>query len=223
MQIIIVGAGRIGRHIIQFATEDKHDVFVIEKNEGLAKEIAKAYDCKVIVADATSAEALKEAEAEDADALVATSNDDAVNMLVMMVAKELEIKHLITFTADESHRDLFTKMGIGTVDSPYLLNARHLYFSVANPSVRDFLHLGGGMEITEFTVKENSPINGKSINQLGDLDGWPDDSHLVVIRRDDDFIIPKGDAGIKEGDVVAVLSDKEAVNKINELFDEKEE
>lgn len=223
MQIIIVGAGKIGRHIIQFATEDKHDLFVIEKDEERAKKIATDYDCKVIVADATSVEALKEAEAETADALIATTNDDAVNMLVMMVAKQLEIKRLLTFVADESHLELFANMGVGTVDSPYLLNARHLYFAVANPSVKDFLDLGGGVEIAEFMVKKSSPVNGKSVDQLHEMDDWPGDARLVVIRRGDDFIIPSGGVEMKEGDSVAVLSKEDAMEGVNELFDEQDQ
>lgn len=223
MQIIIVGAGKIGRHIIQFATEDKHDLFVIEKNEERAKKIATDYDCKVIVADATSAEALEEAEAKDADALIATTSDDAVNMLVMMVAKQLEIKHLLTFVADESHQDLFANMDVGTVENPYLLNARHLYFAVANPSVKDFLDLGGGVEIAEFMVKKSSPVNGKSVDRLDEMDDWPDDARLVVIRRGDDFIIPARGVEIEEGDSVAVLSKQDAMKHINKLFDEQDQ
>jgi len=221
MQIIIVGAGRIGRYIIQFATEDKHEVFVIEKNEDLAKEIAKTFDCKVVVADATFADSLKEAEADDADVLIATTNDDAVNMLAAMVGKELGIKHLLSFVADESHQDLFEKLGVGTADNPYLLNARQLYFSVTNPSVNDFLNLGGGVEIAEFTVKKNSPINGNSVDQLHEMDESLDDAHIVGIRRGDDFIIPKGGVEIEEGDVIAVLAKEDAVHRLGELFDEK--
>jgi len=223
MQIIIVGAGKIGRYIIQFATEDKHEVFVIEKNEDLAKEIAKTYDCKVVVADATFAESFKEAEADDADALIATTDDDAVNMLATMVGKELGIKHLLSFVADESHQDLFEKLGVGTVDSPYLLNARQLYFSVTNPGVNDFLDLGGGVEIAEFTVKKNSPINGRSVDQLSEMDDSLDDAHIVGIRRGDDFIIPKAGVEIEEGDVVAVLGKENTVDQVGELFDEKSE
>ena len=223
MQIIIVGAGRIGRYVIQFATEDKHEVFVLEKNEDVAKEIAKTYDCKVVVGDATFAESLKEAEAEDADALIATTDDDAVNMLAAMVGKELGIKNLFSFVADESHQDLFEKLGVGTVDSPYLLNARQLYFSVTHPSVNDFLDLGGGVEIAEYTVKKNSPIDGRSVDQLSEMDKSLQDAHIVGIRRGDDFIIPKGSVEIEEGDVVAVLGKENTVDRIGELFDEKSE
>lgn len=221
MHIIIVGAGRTGRHIIELAIKDRHEVFVIEKNEELAEEISTDFDCKVIVDDATSSDALKEAEAEDADALITTTNDDAVNMLVMMIAKESGIKNLISLVVDENHLHLFDKLGVETIDSPYLLNAQHLYYFVENPSIKDFLDLGGGVEITKFTVKSKSPVKGKSLEELSEMKDWPEDSRIVVIKREDEVLIPLSDVKLAEEDSVAILAKKEDVNKINKFFEEQ--
>lgn len=206
MHLIIVGAGRTGRHVIQSAINDNHDVFVIEKDEKTANQIASGYDCMVINADASSMDALKEAKAEKADALIATTNDDAVNMLVILLGKELGVKRLISSVTNEDHIRLFEQMGIDTVESPFRLNGQFLYRAVQRPSVKDFLDLGGGIEIIEFTVNKNSPIEGKLIKELKKLDLLPKDARFIVIKRYNDLIIPDGETMVLAGDLVAVLS-----------------
>jgi trk system potassium uptake protein TrkA len=103
MHIIIIGAGKTGKHVIESAVMDDQDVYVIEKNKEVADWIASHYDCVVINADATYVEALKEAKAEKADAIVVTTNDDAINALVILLAKQLGIKRLVSSVNNEDH------------------------------------------------------------------------------------------------------------------------
>ena len=72
MHIIIVGSGRTGKHIIQAAIQDRQDVYVIEKDKEVANWVATNFDCVVIHGDATHVEILKEAKAEQADAILFT-------------------------------------------------------------------------------------------------------------------------------------------------------
>ena len=90
MNIVIVGAGRIGSHAIELTTrEQKHDVIVVEKDLETAEAVAEEYDCLMINDDATSREVLTEASVPEADALISTTDDDSVNLTVMMLGREL--------------------------------------------------------------------------------------------------------------------------------------
>lgn len=220
MHLIIVGAGRTGKHVIQSAIQDKHDVYVIEKDEKTASELAANFDCKVILDDASSLEALKEAGAEKADALVTTTDDDAVNILVMMLGKELGIKRLISSVNNEDHIPLFERMGVDTVESPYRLNGQYLYHAIKSPSVKDFMDLGDGVEIVEFTVEKGSRADGKLIKELNKQRLLPGYSRLVVIRRKNNIIIPEGETRVEAGDLVAVVSKEGITEDLLELFRE---
>ena len=139
MHIIIIGSGRTGKHVIEAAVKDNHDVFVIEKNKEIADWVASHFDCVVIHADATSIEALKEANAEKADAIIVTTNDDAVNSLVILLAKQLGVNRLVSSVNNEEHLSVFEQLGTDTVESPYRLNGRYLYRAVQGPNVKEFL------------------------------------------------------------------------------------
>jgi trk system potassium uptake protein TrkA len=218
MHILIIGAGKTGKHVIQSSVEDKHDVYVIEKDPHVAASISTKFDCMVINADATNIETLKEAKAEKADAIIVTTNDDAVNMLVILLAQQLGIKRLVSSVNNEDHFPVFEKLGIDTVESPYRLNGRFLYRAIQGPSVKEFLELGDGVEIVELIVSPKSIVSNKFIKELNKTRMLPKDTRIIVIKRDDQIIIPEGETQILAGDVIAALSLKENVPDLANLF-----
>lgn len=218
MHIIIIGAGRTGRHVVESAVNDNHDVYVIEKDKTVAEVIATQFDCIVINADATRLETLKEAKAEKADAIVVTTNDDAVNTLVILLAKQLGVKRLVSSVNNEDHLPVFEHLGIDTVESPYRLNGKYLYRAVQGPNVKEFLDLGDGIEILEIDVAKNSSVDGKRIKELSQLNLLPSGSKIILIKRNNQIIIPEGETLVMCEDVVAVLSPKNKSYLVAQIF-----
>lgn len=218
MHIIIIGAGRTGKHVIEAAIKDNHEVYVIEKNKDLAEWVASHHDCVVINADAANMESMKEAQAEKADAVIVTTNDDAVNMLVILLAKQLGVKRLVSSVNKEDHLTVFEQLKIDTVESPYRLNGRYLYRAVLGPNVKEFLDLGDGFEILELRVSTGALVDGKLIKELNKQRQLPKDSRIVLIKRNNQIIVPEGETPIKAGDIVAVLSPTDKVPMVSQLF-----
>ncbi|MBS3993024.1 MAG: TrkA family potassium uptake protein [Bacteroidetes bacterium] len=218
MHIIIIGSGRTGKHVIEAAVKDNHDVYVIEKNKERADWVASHFDCLVIHADATSIEALKEANTERADAIIVTTNDDAVNSLVILLAKQLGVSRLVSSVNNEEHLDVFEQLGTDTVESPYRLNGRYLYRAVQGPNVKEFLDLGDGYELMEMEVEKNSKIANNLIKELSKQRILPTDSRIILIKRNDQIILPEGDTKIEFKDMVVVLSQRKKVAEVSNIF-----
>lgn len=218
MHIIIIGSGRTGKHVIEAAVKDDHDVFVIEKSKTVADWVASHFDCVVINADATSIEALKEAKIEKADAIIVTTDDDAVNSLVILLAKQLGVKRLVSSVNNEDHLPVFEQLGTDTVESPYRLNGRYLYRAVQGPNVKEFLDLGDGFEVLEMVVVPKAKISNKLIKDLAKEKVLPRDTRIILIKRDNQIIIPEGETRIFENDVVVVLSKSNKVTEVSNLF-----
>lgn len=218
MHIIIIGSGRTGKHVIEAAVKDDHDVYVIEKSKEVADWVATHFDCIVINADATSIEALKEVKAEKADAIIVTTNDDAVNSLVILLAKQLGVKRLVSSVNNEEHLSVFEQLGTDTVESPYRLNGRYLYRAVQGPNVKEFLDLGDGFEVLEMVVEEHSKVANKLVKELNKERILPSDTRIVLIKRNNQIIIPDGEARVFVKDIVVVLSKRNKVPEVSNLF-----
>jgi trk system potassium uptake protein TrkA len=212
--LIIVGLGGIGRNLVDIATRDKNDVVVIDANEKRCREIATKYDVLTIVGDATEKTTLEEAEASRAHALIATTSEDAANLMMSLTAKELGTKKTIAVVNQEEHVEMFKKAGISLFENPDMTVASHLYFSVKQPSIKDFLSVGGGKaEIFEVVVSAKSHVVDKKLLKLRLKDGV-----VVAIERNGDIILPKGDTVIKAGDLLTIFAKTKDVEKISSLI-----
>lgn len=207
MYLIIVGAGDIGMPLISLATSDGHEVVVVEDDEDTADAAARAFDCLVLNADATTAETLEEAGAERADAIISTTDADATNVMVMLLADDLGVPSRVSVVHDEEHMSLFRRIGANTIENPQQLIAEYLYRAVQRPSIKDVLHLAGDAEIFEITVTDDAPLAGLSLAEADEAGLLGDEGLLVVaIERGETVVTPRGDTEIAAGDLVTVFS-----------------
>lgn len=218
MYIINIGAGRTGSTVTELATKDEHEVVVIERDTELAEEVSATYDCMVINADATSKEILLEAGIEEADALISTTENDSVNLMVTMFGKQYGVETLVSSINDPAHMELFEELGVSIVESPHRLNGQYLYRAVQHPAVQEFMPVAGEAEIFEVSVDEGAPIDGLSLIEADTEGLLPEETIIVALVRGDELLIPKGESTIEAGDIVTIFARTGATSRITEVF-----
>nr|WP_137286317.1 TrkA family potassium uptake protein [Halorussus salinisoli] len=220
MYIIIVGAGQIGTPLIDLATSTGHEVVVIEQNTARADEIADSYDALVVNADATTMSTLEDANIDRADALITTTDVDATNVMVCLLAKRVGVPSVVSVVHDPDHMDLFEEIGINIMENPQRLIAEHLFRSVVRPSIVDYMKIGEQAEVFEITIDEDAPIVGKTIQEAASERLLKPDMLIVAVDRSetDEPITPKGDLRLEPGDLVTVYSGSGATPEVTDVF-----
>lgn len=220
MYLIIVGAGDIGTPLIDVATRSGNEVVVIERDEDRADRIAGEYDCLVLNADATTKDTLEDAGAENADGIISTTEHDATNIMISLLATEFEIPAILSVVHNTDHMDLFRRIGVNTMENPQELIAEHLYRAVARPAIVDYMRIGHDAEVFEIDVTENAPIAGKTLSEAAANDIIPDEVLIVAIERngDDPPITPRGSTKIEAGDLLTVYSGFGADPDLTDIF-----
>ncbi|MBE9043343.1 TrkA family potassium uptake protein [Pleurocapsales cyanobacterium LEGE 10410] len=127
MYLIIVGAGAVTKQLISTAKEQGHKVAVIEKNPQRARDIMQEFDVNIFHADIAEGKILEEAGVTHADAIIATTNDDSVNLMAMVLGKQYGVKSLITLLQEREQQAMFEKLGIRVLSDPEKLIAQKLY------------------------------------------------------------------------------------------------
>lgn len=189
---------------------------VIDRNEDKCNEIVEKFDVIAICGDSTIKSILIDAGAKKADALVTTTNDDAVNLLTILVGKELGIESLVSLVSQPEHGLMFRRIGANVMENPASAVAEYLYRVLQRPSIRDFMSIGGGeAEIFEIVVTSKAQILNKP---LDDLKLTQKNALIVAITRDDQILIPRGNTVVKEGDRVTVFALARGIEKITKLF-----
>jgi len=215
MYIVIVGAGGIGKRLTEIALKDgNHNVIVIDKDQARCEDVARKFDAVAINADATQEETLDESEVKKADVLVATTRDDAINLMVISLAKNKGVKNLVSVVNQEESKPMYMEKGVKMIKSPNIVMAEHLYKSIKHPNVEEYMNVGNYAEIFRLPLANNSKLSRKTIKEIG----LPKKSLIVAIERDHKFIIPTEDVELYSGDRVTVLAHKDQVDKVAALF-----
>ncbi|RLF50411.1 MAG: potassium transporter [Thermoplasmata archaeon] len=217
MYIVIVGAGRIGQRLTELTLKDnreKKNVIVIDKDQAKCEEVARKYDVIAINADATQEETLEESEVKKADVLVATTRDEAVNLMVISLAKNKGVKRLVSLVNQEESIPMFMEKNVKIVKNPALLIAEHLYRAIKYPDIEDYMRVGENVSIFRLTLPEGSRLAGRTIKEIK----LPKKSLIIAVERGDKFIIPTEEVELEPQDKLTVLSHKDVIDKVTSVL-----
>ncbi|MGC9529879.1 MAG: potassium channel family protein [Candidatus Bipolaricaulaceae bacterium] len=216
MCLIVVGAGGVGTAPVEIAERDRHNVVIIERDLAKAQAVSQRFDALVLNADAASADTLREAGAERADALIATTRDDATDLMVTLLAGDLGIPSRMAVVNNREHTELFRRLGGNTMENPEVIVAEYLYTAVHRPKIRDLVTLSGGAQVFRAAISERSPLVGKTLRQAGQRGLIPEGVLFASIERKGDTVIPTGDTAVEAGDLLTVFSRTHATDELIE-------
>ena len=92
MKIIVIGDGKVGRTIVEHICKEGHEVTIIDKDSETVDELVNLYDVLGICGNGASYDVLKEAGADKADLVVATTTNDETNILACLISEKIGAK-----------------------------------------------------------------------------------------------------------------------------------
>ena len=211
MRIVVIGAGKIGRHLVRELAEGGHAVTVAESDAEVARRLAESVDALVLEGDGTSMSVLKSAEVSRADWLLAVTGQDEVNLTACELAETMGAKRVLARLNDPRNRATFDALGIPVVAVTDLIS------QLISREI-DFLHLEriallarGRVSLIEAEVGMHIPPR-----RVADL-GLPEQTVLVAVTREGEggeVVIPRGDTMIQPGDRVLVVTAVEQESEV---------
>lgn len=85
--IVIVGAGRVGRRVVEDLDSKRHSVTVVEPNAETCEQLSVKHN-RVVQGDGTDPETMDKANLGDADVVAALADDTEINLTVCEMASE---------------------------------------------------------------------------------------------------------------------------------------
>ncbi|WP_049971357.1 cation:proton antiporter domain-containing protein [Haladaptatus cibarius] len=215
MTILIIGGSRIGRTLAERLEERGENPIIIERDVEVVTDL-RADGYSVVHGNGTSAEVLDEAGVEGAKMVVAATSEDDQNILACQTARtKFGVENLLAQVNDTENVDAFEDLGVRTT-TPTLATVDTMDDLILRPSFFAWLSgVGEENDVTEVTADSASVVG----RQLGDID-FPDESTVVLVQRDSEYIIPKSDVVLEEGDVVTLLGTTDAVEDAARILSE---
>ncbi|MGI6461243.1 MAG: Trk system potassium transporter TrkA [Candidatus Hydrogenedentales bacterium] len=219
-RIVIMGGDHIGLHLAQILERGKYFVKLMDWNAEKCTELAtKLNRATVICRNGASRAELEEEHIEDADVFVATTDDDEVNIMAGVLAKEIGATRAIAVVHEPDFASLVAKLGIDHVVTPRACLANRVLKLVHQDALQSIAVLEEGqVEIVEFAVDGEAPIIGKTLQEVFDPRRGYRGALVGAIIRGEDVIVPRGSDKIQAGDSIIMIAAPDALDGALKLF-----
>jgi trk system potassium uptake protein TrkA len=216
MKVLIVGGGKIGYYLAKTLLSMKHKVSVIEMNIVHSKEIADEFGINVINGDGTNLDDLRNADAENADFMIAVTGKDEDNLISCQLAKKnFNVKKTIARVNNPKNIKVFERLGVDTAISSTSIIADIIEHEVDYKGVTTLMKLKDGkIVIYEVNLPVVSSKIGKSLNEIK----IPANCIVTSIIRKDEAIIPHGMTILNPEDILIVVSSIDNRELIHDYF-----
>lgn len=214
MNIVLVGAGRMGKEMAFRLTDEGHDVTVVDSDEDCLEQLSNTVDVMTMLGNGADYSVLSQAGVSEADLLIAVTNDDAVNMLCCLTGKKLGVKNTVARvrTMEYFRQMVFLKdeLGLSLVLNPEQAAAAEISRILRFPSATKVDSFAKGRaEMVEHTVEEGSPLCSLRLDRFrGKYNGIL----IAVVEHGDEVVIPKGDFVLSAGDIIHVVGAPMAIS-----------
>lgn len=227
MRVIICGAGQVGTTIARHLATEGFSVTVIDNDPEQVRRVDESHDVRGVVGYASHPEALRKANAQDADMLIAVTRSDEVNMAACQVAYSLfgvrrriaRLRHSGYLDQDKSGLYAAEHMPIDVVISPEIEIAKGITRRLATPGAFDMVPMASGqVELLGIHVEDSRiPIVKERIGDLGKDEQFHGMSIVALVRKGRCFV-PDSQDRVTVGDDVYVLARRGKVDDVVTAF-----
>ena len=230
MNIIICGAGRVGFSISKQLSAQGHSITVIDQSSEFIQKINETQDVKGVVGRATYPSVLEKAGAEEADMIIAVTQNDETNMVICQVAYSIfKInKKIARLRGQEFLGGKWGKLygesnlPIDVIISPELEVAKSLQRKLEAPGALDSVpFVGGKIKVLEIDIDKKCPLVNTELSKL--TQKFPDlKANILGVIRGEKFVILKKKDKILFNDKAFVVINASQINKTLSAFGHEE-
>lgn len=219
---IVCGAGELGEHIIGELLQTKRSFIIIDKEIENIKRFENK-ELLYIIGDAADDKTLLEAGINKAKGIFCCLPLDKDNLFVVLTARELNKGiRIVTKCVEDLSEQKFKRAGADKTVSTNRIGGLRMASEMVRPTTASFLDVmlrdKKGVRFEELSVKDNSKIAGKTIDESG-IHEENGASVIAIKSQGVDFLYnPRGATVIKNNDVLVVLGTVEQIRIMAELM-----
>jgi trk system potassium uptake protein TrkA len=214
--VVILGGGRVGCLVAEELNGHGISTKIIDRNISQCQEIAARLKGTVVVqGDGTDHDFLIEQGVPQADAFVAITEHDEINILAGLLAKNLGVSRNLVLVNKPANIPLAEAAGVEVAASAPLLTARRIaHFALHGGAISVALLGGEQIQAIEFVTSPTAPLARRKIVEAG----LPKEAIAGAIIHNSTIIIPPGDSVVQPGDHVIIISPLAVTLSVEKLF-----
>ena len=224
-KILIVGGGNIGFNLAKNIEEtlDAARVKIVEKDKERAEFLASELNNTIVInGNGLDEEVLAEANLEEAETVLALTNDDEDNLMVSVLVekfakdeKEIEDKRTMALVNKPNYSLLQDSLKIDDLIDPRMNTVSSILKHVHKGTIETaYTIMNGEYEVIEAEIIETSELINKELKNSN----LPDEVRIGAVLRGDKIIIPRSDFVFLKEDKVVFLAKKDSISVVENIF-----
>jgi trk system potassium uptake protein TrkA len=209
MYIIIVGCGRLGSNLAKELSDIGHDISIIDHDSGRLSVLGSGFNGHIVKGVEFDNDNLLDAGIDKADAILAVSQDDNINITISLIAKNIyHVSKIVARINDPNREYFYNKLNIDTIN-PVQLGVEILKSRLTVKSLDIIAALDKDYEIIELTVHK---LNEKA-NSVMEIEAK---YHCIIsgLLQNGSILLPKKDELLKKGDRIICTINKKDRDKL---------
>jgi len=202
--ILLVGAGLIGRNLAVLLENENYHVKVIDKDLERCEWLAEMVEETIVIhGDGTDVDLLRSEEIEDSDVIVCLTDDDKLNLLVALMAKHFGVAKAFVRVGRPEYIPLMEQVGVDVVFSPRLVTSTEILRQIRKGDLLTVSSFENSKaEALELELSIHNPLVGRMLSQVN----IPGSTLLGAVVRGDETIVPNGSTVCQEGDRIVIFT-----------------
>ena len=218
-KFLIIGGGNIGFNLAQNLENsmDSARIKIVEKNKQRAEYIANNLNNTLVInGNGLDEDVLKEANIEDAETVLALTNDDEDNLMVsVLVEKFSKDKRTMALINKPNYSLLQNSLKIDDLIDPRMNTVSSILKHVHKGTIETaYTILNGEFELIEAEIIDSSELINKELKNSN----LPDEIRIGAILRKNDIIIPTSKFVFEKKDIVVFLAKRDQLQLVERLF-----
>ena len=224
-KILIVGGGNIGFNLAKNIEEtlDAVRVKIVEKKKERAEFLASELNNTIIInGNGLDEDVLTEANLEEAETVLALTNDDEDNLMVSILVekfakdeKEIEDKRTMALINKPNYSLLQDSLKIDDLIDPRMNTVSSILKHVHKGTIETaYTIMNGEYEVIEAEIIETSELINKELKNSN----LPDEIRIGAVLREDKIIIPRSNFVFLKDDKVVFLAKKDSISVVENIF-----
>lgn len=212
--ILIMGLGGVGYYLAKRLAHEGFAITAIESDNGMIRQADGILDARLIQGNAMSIECWREAGAGKMDYLIAVTNNDAVNMMVCLIADRFGISRKIArvrsleFGGEDSILNA-NDLKIDLIIHPEELAAQEIFRLIKLRAGNDIIDVAEGqIQVMATRIHEKSPLAYRKLTDIAkEYREFP--FRAVAIARGISTLIPGGEDELMPQDQAFFMASNE--------------
>ena len=209
MNIVIIGAGKIGATLTEQLLREGHEITVVDTRTAALDAIGNTLDVMTVEGNGISMDTQVEAGVPSADLVIAVMSTDEQNLLSCLIAKRLGVGNTIARVRNPEYTSglhlIQDDLGLSMALNPELASATEIARILRAPaSIKIDTFSKGRVELHKMRIDPGSMLDGMKLSDLGRLQSGA--LVCVVERGQHEVYIPDGSFTLLAGDRISVVA-----------------